>query len=75
MARTPRTSKRPTVTRAEKRQRLASATDTVNCTVLLPRDLHERLFQASHKLNWTMGEVIRQATEAWLTTHERTVTS
>lgn len=63
-----------TPTRAATRQRLASREDTILTTFALPRPLHRRLMRTALDLNWTGAEVLRTATEEWLSRHASTIT-
>ncbi len=61
----PLTSAQPSA----KRRRLAARQDTVLTSCFVPRALHRRLRRLAVDLNWTQGEILRQALDEWLARH------
>lgn len=52
-----------------RRRRLPDREETVPVSLFLTRPLWRRLRELALDLNWTQGEILRQAFTEWLTAH------
>jgi hypothetical protein len=55
------------------RKRLSSREHAVVTSFAVPRPLHQRLMIAGVRLNWTLAQVLRDAAEQWLASHEAAI--
>lgn len=62
-------SPRRAIRRAPSFRRLGAEPDTLTTSLVLPRRLHERLTLAATRLNCSLAQLIRDASEEFLRVH------